>query len=455
MIWLLAVIALIVAALALQAGLVAYAGYVVLGSYLLSRWLARRWIDDVEAKRCGAAGPYQIGDTVEIALTLRHVGRWPIVWLLVEDFLSPEWLRGPFPRLKLDGRRLRVLHLWPGQVKTLRYRITFLGRGYFPIGPTLLESGDIFGLHRRIRIVGRPDYILVYPKVIPLSRYDFASRRPVGEIRLHDRLMEDPTRLAGVREYQLGDPFNRIHWKATARMARLHSRVYESTTLAGATVLLDFHADGYPSRGEPYRSELAITVAASLAYAVAVSRQPIGFGSNGYDAAARIRLESLPHSDDDGDPLADRAALHQQLDVLPRETRLRPVYIPAQRQFDQWVQVREALARLELNRGLDFAAFVVELAPRLPRDATVIAVLPWVPVETAVALGMLRRLGFAVSVVLVAIPDEQLPEADGRLRAEGIRDVRHIQTEEEVASLGRVTAPTEGPAFFALDVPLA
>ena len=72
-------------------------------------------------------------------------------------------------------------------------------RGYYQVGPMVLETGDLFGLHRRFRIVTDPVYILVYPKVIPLPGYDIASRRPIGEIRLTHRLFEDPTRIAGVR----------------------------------------------------------------------------------------------------------------------------------------------------------------------------------------------------------------------------------------------------------------
>ena len=44
MIWFLVLFLLIGAAIALKAGLVAFAGYVLLGVYLLSRFLARRWV---------------------------------------------------------------------------------------------------------------------------------------------------------------------------------------------------------------------------------------------------------------------------------------------------------------------------------------------------------------------------------------------------------------------------
>ena len=132
---------------------------------------------------------------------------------------------------------------------------------------------------------------MVYPKVIPLSGYDLSSRRPIGEIRMAHRLFEDPTRLAGVREYQRGYSFNRIHWKATASTGKLHSRIYDPSTVAGATIILDFHKDMYPAQGEPHRSELAITTVASLANAVCQMGQQIGLVTNGRDAADRIREE--------------------------------------------------------------------------------------------------------------------------------------------------------------------
>jgi hypothetical protein len=64
---------------------------------------------------------------------------------------------------------------------------------------------------------------------VALEGYNLSSRRPIGEIRLAHRLFEDPTRMAGVRPYQQGDPLNRIHWRATARtgaIAKPHLRKF-------------------------------------------------------------------------------------------------------------------------------------------------------------------------------------------------------------------------------------
>jgi hypothetical protein len=94
------------------------------------------------------------------------------------------------------------------------------------------------------------------------------------------------------------------------------------------------------------------------------------------------------------------------------------------------------------------------MAPRIPRDATLIAILPRVPVESAVALGTLRRQGFAVTAILIGLDETHKLEAHGRLLAVTIRDIRYVNTEDELANLGG-NAAAPGPAAYAVDIPLA
>ena len=94
------------------------------------------------------------------------------------------------------------------------------------------------------------------------------------------------------------------------------------------------------------------------------------------------------------------------------------------------------------------------MSARIPRDATVIAVLPQVPVETAIALGTLRRQGFAVTAILIGLDDGDKLVAHGRLMAETVRDIRYVNTVEELSHLGGNTA-APSPAAYAVDIPLA
>jgi Protein of unknown function DUF58 len=449
--------AVLVAALVLQAGLLAFAMYVLIGVLLLSRSLAKKWVGSLEAVReCAATEPVEVGATVEVKVRLVNTGRTRVAWVLVEDLFPEHYLRQKPPRVRIKGRRMRLCSVPGGGSAVLKYEVECDTRGYYQLGPTLLETGDLFGLHRRHRIVTRPTFLMVLPKVVPLPKYDFASQRPIGEVNTARRLFEDPTRNAGVRPYQVGDPLQRVHWRATARTGELQCRVFDPTTLAGASILVDFHQDGYPSRGEPFRSDLAVTTACSIAYAVTMLNQQIGLASNGKDAADlyRYQVSVQKGSDDDVAGYETRDAARREGEADEASDRLRPLVVETRRGIEQFQLVREALARLEFTDGLPFARLVIEVTPRLPRDATVIAVLPAVSIEAATTLGNLRRQGFAVSALLIGLADEELLVAHGRLLAEGVRDVRHVNTEQELGLLGD-QAPASGVNPYKLEVTLA
>jgi uncharacterized protein (DUF58 family) len=426
--WLLGATFLLIIGIVFQLGLLVYAMYVLLGVMLLSRYLAREWITGIAADRECSRLTAEIGDKVGVIVNVRNSGKLPIPWLLLEDAVPKKALAQRPPRISLDGRRMNIMQLSAGGQKSLLYQVTFQMRGYYQLGPLLVETGDLFGLHRRFRVATKPHFVLVFPKVLPLEGYNIASRRPIGEVRLTHRLFEDPTRISGVREYQHGDALNRIHWRATARTGSLHCKVYEPSCIVGMTILLDFHQAGYPERSEPHRSEMAVTAAASLANAVYQMGQQIGLVTNCRDAADRIREEGASHE------FRTRSLALDTVEMQGRSERLRPVIVETRRGPEQLVRILEALARAELTDGLTFSQLVIEATSRLPRDATVVALLPDVPPDTAIALGSLRRRGYAVTVILLMFEDESFADGMGRLIAEGI-EVRRVESEAAIANI--------------------
>jgi uncharacterized protein (DUF58 family) len=443
--WFFGALFLLLAALLLESGLLAYSMYVLLALLLLSRLLARNWIGNLSVtrfvRRAGSetddegTGPeglaVEIGSRIVVRLLLKNESFLPVPWVLAEDLL-PNGVAARFPKLKVKGRRLKMAMLRPGGTLELRYALECLRRGYHQIGPVLLEGGDLFGLHRRYRVLTEPRFVLVYPRVVALSGYDLASRRPIGDVRMTHRLFEDPTRIAGVRPYESGDPLSRVHWRATARTGMLHSKIHEPSTLSGITVVLDFHRCGYPPRGEPFRSELAVLAAVALVNAVCLMGQQAGLVTNARDAAERIRTEGY-----DTDPRTRQSARASASTPAQVVEKLEPLIVPTRRGSEQLDQVREMLARAELTEGLTLAELVSEAAHRMPRDATVLAVLPDVAVESAIALGSLRRRGMAVAVVMVGMDETGLERAYARLTAEGIRDIRHLSNEDGVPDLAK------------------
>ena len=420
--WFLGAAVLLLAALFLESGLLAYAMYVLLGLLVLSRLLARNWIQHVSASRSCDRITAEVGDSVAVDIQVKNSGWLPVPWVLLEDLLPAKALVESRQRLRVKKKRMKIAMLRSYGGTTLQYQIEFKLRGYYQLGPLVLESGDLFGLHRRYRVGTAPHFVLVYPKVVPLEGYELATRRPIGEVRLTHRLFEDPTRIAGVRAYEAGDPLSRVHWRATARTGLLHSKVYEPSTIAGATLLLDFHQAGYHQRGEPFRSELAVTTAASLAHAVYELGQQVGLVTNGRDAADRIRQEGWAHDYRTRDEARKSASMREESD------RLQPLVVETRRGPEQIQRILETLARVELTDGMTLTQLIGETTSRLPRDATVIAVLAEVTTKTALALGNLKRRGLAVTAILILFDDDALEKASGRLLAEGI-DVRHVRDE--------------------------
>ena len=418
---------ILLAALAFQLGMLVLAMYVLGGVILVSRFLTRSWTESITAHREVNQNEVEIGTRVAVIIEIKNTGRWPITWLVLEDSLPVAALRQKPPRIRVKNRRMEIVGLGAGEVHSLRYQVTFEMRGYYQIGPLLTESGDLFGLHRRFRILTEPQFVLVYPKVIPLLGYSVASKRLLGEIRFTHRLYEDPSRISGVREYMQGDAPNRIHWNATARTGKLHCKTFEPSSIAGATLLLDFHRDGYNDRGEPHRSELAITTVASIANALVQMDQQTGLVTNAHDASERLKFTGWKLE------FRTRDDIQSEVAQLPESERLTPQVVETRRNASQLDRILRVLARAELSDGLPLTDLILEAAPRMPRDATVIAVLARVTEESAAALASLSRRGFSVTAILTVFSGEDdYSESIARLLAERI-PVRTVESEDDIA----------------------
>ncbi|MBC8354224.1 MAG: DUF58 domain-containing protein [Planctomycetes bacterium] len=428
--WFVGAALILVLSLIFDLGLLAYAMYTLLGILFVSRYLTRNWAESLTADRECNRLTADVGDSVAVVINVQNQGKLPIPWCLVEDLLPRRALIHDPPNLAVEGRRLQLSMLRAGARQSLMYQLTCNRRGYYQLGPLVLETGDLFGLHRRYRVATKPHFLLVLPQVIPLEGYDVSSKRPIGEVRMTYRLFEDPTRIAGVRRYEAGDPMSRVNWRATARTGQLHSKVYEPSTVAGATILLEYHESTHSRKHEPMRSELAVTTAASIANAVYEMGQQIGLVTNGRDAADRIRQEGWDYD------IRTRDAARSAASMRDASDRLQPLVVETQRGADQLMQILETLARVELTDGLTLPQLAGETMDQLPRDATIIAILPTVTTETAITLGSLRRQGYAVTAILNLYDEYDFAQAAGPLIAEGI-DVQHLKDEMSIVSVCR------------------
>ncbi|HMN11431.1 MAG TPA: DUF58 domain-containing protein [Bellilinea sp.] len=112
-------------------------------------------------------------------------------------------------------------------------------RGLFRLGPTVLASGDPFGLFQKIKVEDDYSSLLVLPHVFPITKFTDAHGRSHGGYMLRQKSIEVTPYVAGVREYIQGDTLNRIHWGITAHRDQLMVKEFEQDPEVEAWLILD------------------------------------------------------------------------------------------------------------------------------------------------------------------------------------------------------------------------
>ena len=183
----------------------------------------------------------------------------------------------------------------PYQSLVRTYRVTGLQRGTYVLGPAQVEAGDLFGIFGRQATMGGSLEILVYPHVYHPEEIGLPFREAMGEMMARRALYEDPTLLAGSREYHPGDALNRMHWKATARVGDLQVRINDPSTKAQIMIVLNLNTFQRVWQGvDPERMEAAISAAASLAVWARDKEFAVGLRSNGVVAGAETTPRIAP-----------------------------------------------------------------------------------------------------------------------------------------------------------------
>jgi uncharacterized protein (DUF58 family) len=385
--WFAVAIAVLAAAFLFRAPYVAYSVYAFLLLVGLAHVSSVLWLSGLDCTRTVSQTTLQQGDEIDVEVTIENRRGWPIPWIFFEDLYPAD-----FPCMG-DNRRLAVL--MPGRVVKLYYKLTCPRRGYHRIGPLVMESGDLFGLQRRFRTGVQQNYISVLPTVAYIETFNIASRRPQGPVKMTNRIYEDPSRIASVREYMRGDPMNRIHWKASARTGELFTKTLEATTVTGGTMILDLHELSYKPEHKEERMELAITVTASIAYLLQASGEQAGMLTNAFDAAIVAEYDIAARE------MVSREDLVKNIRGDEISDAIRPLLVPTLKSPMQAQKIAENLARVVPGHGLDIDQLVLAEFRGLPRDASLLPVVPLVTERFALTLAEMKHSGFGVSVFLI------------------------------------------------------
>jgi uncharacterized protein (DUF58 family) len=400
---------LILTSLLIQIPLVFVAGLLVLAlafvPELWYRYALRRLVADVEL----ATERAEIGDTVQVSLVIENRKALMLPYLEVAtQFPDALPLMGhALETAPVSERALlrNIYSLWAYQRVVRRYRARALTRGVYTFGPMRLRVSDPFGLLEREHTHSATATLIVHPLIAPLERFGLPARAPFGERPAPRRLLEDPLRVAGIRPYQPGDEQRRIHWKATARLGALQSKILETSTRHTALIFLDIRTFTQISKGyAPDLVELVISAAASVANWAIEQGHAVGLVSNGTLLAPELEVLS-----GDGQILADdentdtRERIARAVARAGVAHRLRIAPSP---RSEQLPRLLDGLARLLPYYGGPMQPLLAAEESSMPAGATIVYIgaETLVDVPTIVALRRYKSMGRSVSLLLTT-PD--------------------------------------------------
>ncbi len=357
------------------------------------------------------------GEEIQLSLSVENAKLLPLPWLEIEDSVpQPLTFKGRHLRVNISNNMVILENLfslrWYERV-TRPYTVLCNARGVHMFGPTVLRSGDVFGfLDRQESLINR-QYLLVYPMVVPLSRFGLPSRHPFGDNRAPRRLLEDPSRVIGVRDYMYGDELRRIHWKATARTMQLQSKVYQATTTYTLVLFLNVTSQLDAWYGvRPELQELAICATASVADWALDQGYAVGLHANSMmympEMGISISTSHPSSSSSESGGLSSTSAPKQEEEteqrleaVVADQLKRRRIHLPPASNEEQRIRIMETLARVQSYFGSSIEDLIQAERTRLPAGATVVVVTSTVSDPLLDSLSRVKQSGHAVTILYV------------------------------------------------------
>jgi uncharacterized protein (DUF58 family) len=196
----------------------------------------------------------KVGDVVEDRITVHNKSLVPTTWLEIVDHTN------------IPGSKSSIgTNIDPHNNYTWRKRHVCTRRGLYRLGPTTINTSDLFGLYDLSIHDPSESNILITPPVVPLPQIRVASGGRTGDGRMDKSIIEQSVAVSTVRDYQPQDPLRYIHWPITAKRNELSSRVFENTPTGNWWILQDMYGPVQVGAENNNSLEVGIILSASLA----------------------------------------------------------------------------------------------------------------------------------------------------------------------------------------------
>ncbi|MFD2442551.1 DUF58 domain-containing protein [Bacillus sp. CGMCC 1.16607] len=212
-------------------------------------------LKDLKVERFFTKTDYYAGETLKVQIKLKRNFRFPLFYLVVEDVLTDRLQSG----FQLNKSKVLLI---PGFRKefSFEYVVESLPRGEHFFQEVRLKTGDLLGLIEKEYVVAVDHQIIVYPAYTEMIYRPFENQYDQGMTASRERVQRDTSMAIGVREYQPGDRFSWINWKATAKRNDIMTKEFEQRQSHDLLVVPDCVQDTH--------FEMIVSFTASLVRAI-------------------------------------------------------------------------------------------------------------------------------------------------------------------------------------------
>ncbi len=223
-------------------------------------------------------------DELTVTIQVKRNHSFPLLFLMVEDSLSPS-----SQKLVKHKKNRVIVFLGFKKEFSFQYEIHNLPRGEHEFPSIIIMTCDFLGMIEKEKRIKQVETILVFP-----SNQEFAHV-PANQMLEQSMLLTrghenwESSTVVGIREYQPGDRFSWINWKASAKRADMVTKEFEHYSSLDALIVLD--------RTPTAIFESMVSFAASLGQILlykgtqvgflAVSEEPISMPIRGGEASRR------------------------------------------------------------------------------------------------------------------------------------------------------------------------
>lgn len=371
--------ALVVAAFSTGINFLFFLVYLLAILVTASWWYARRGLQGLRAGYHVRNPHAQVGDLLEAVFRVDNDTRWDKPWVeLSNESTLPLLLPGRALGVRAEGSREWIA------------KVTLTRRGSYRLGALRVRTGDPFGLFSSEMVVGRPTWIVVFPKIYPLPNWRLPPSPVDGTAPSRRRYEAASPLVRTVRPYVHGDAINRIHWLSSVRHGELYVKEFDLEQTADLWLLLDLDRAAHAGTGDQASVETAISAAASIAVQTLLDNRAVGI------TASSRRSQTLT---------PDRGTRVEQ-------------------------KILNLLANVQADGSQRLAEVVIGTLPQLRRGMTLCLVTGSTDREWVRAVATLRRRGVATIAVLLDRASFAGAE-DDESRAE-LAAVRHALAEYDI-----------------------